>query len=231
MRIEPEIGGCSIILLGHFNPQIFVPMWFAHNKIISEEQANQAVTSVVHPQIAVCQIGKIQIQVQLDRFAAETSEASWIDLADFTRRTFGLLLHTPINQMGINRFVHFSVGSEEARNRIGNRLAPLDPWGRWGVEMAKNMNGRHGGFLNLIMYQPKPPGPITGHVQVQVEPSTRIKANAGIFVHVNDHYLSEPIEKTIGCEPIMAELAENFDASIQRSEDLIDQVMSLKEGQ
>ena len=39
MRIEPEIGGCTVVLLGHFNPQIFSPLWFAQNKIISERQA------------------------------------------------------------------------------------------------------------------------------------------------------------------------------------------------
>jgi hypothetical protein len=231
MRIEPEIGGCAIVLLGHFNPRIFVPPWFAQNKIVSEEQASQAAITVVHPEIALCQIGKIQIQVQLDRFSAETSEASWIDLADFIGRTFALLSHTPINQMGINRFVHFSVGTEETRNRIGKILAPLEPWGKWGIEMARVRNGRHGGCINLIMLQPKSPGPISGHVQVQVQPSTQIKANAGIFVHVNDHYSFEPLEKTIGSEAIMAELAKSFEGSIRQSEELIDQVMSLKDRQ
>src|SRR5262249_20372239 len=137
MRIEPELGACSIVLLGHFNPLIFSPLWFAQNKIVSETQAADAEVTVINPQINICKIGKFQIQVDFDRFAADTAEAPWIDLSDFVTRTFGLLIHTPVNQMGINRFVHFSVGNEETRNRIGNLLAPLEPWGEWGKEIAK----------------------------------------------------------------------------------------------
>jgi hypothetical protein len=227
MRIEPELGGCSIVLVGHFNPRIFLPPWFAQNKVVSETEANQAEITVVHSEITVVRIGKIRIQADLGRFVAESSEASWIDLSDFVERTFDLLVHTPINQMGINRYVHFSVGDEETRNRIGNMLAPLEPWGAWGAQIGKGVvNGQRGGCINLTMHQPKPPGSMSGHVQVQVQPSNRISAGAGIFVQVNDHYFSGPIESTI--EAMMDEL-KNFERSIRRSEELIDQVMSLKE--
>ena len=74
MRIEPEIGGCSVVLLGHFNPRIFIPLWFAQNKIVSETEANQAEINVVHPQITSARIGKVQILVELGRFAAESSD-------------------------------------------------------------------------------------------------------------------------------------------------------------
>jgi hypothetical protein len=74
MRIEPEIGGCSVVLLGHFNPRIFFPLWFAQNKIVSETEANQAEINVVHPQITSARIGKVQILVELGRFAAESSD-------------------------------------------------------------------------------------------------------------------------------------------------------------
>ena len=51
---------------------------------------------------------------------------------DFLERTFGEFLpHTPIFRMGINRQVHFTVGSEDARNEIGLKLAPHEPWGEW----------------------------------------------------------------------------------------------------
>jgi hypothetical protein len=230
MRIEPELGVCSIVLLGHFNPLIFSPLWFAQNKIVSETEAADAEISVIHPQVTLCKIGKFQIQAELNRFAADTAEAPWVDLLDFVTRTFSLLIHTPINQMGINRLVHFSVGSEATRNRIGNLLAPLEPWGAWGAEIAKTkMDGRHGGCMDVTMLQPKAPGPISGHLQVQVQPSTKVKGDAGIYVHVNDHHTSGPLDKTIGCEVMIAELAKNFEASIRRSEELIDQVMSLKE--
>src|SRR3974390_1432793 len=110
MGIETEIGSFSIVLLVHFNPLILSPLWFLKNGLITESQAKEATTSVMHPEIAVVKVGKIQIQVEGNRFSAETAESPWIDLCDFVSRTFGeFLVHTPINQMGINRLVHFSV--------------------------------------------------------------------------------------------------------------------------
>lgn len=39
MRIEPEIGGASIVLLGSFNPKIFQPYWMAKHGLISDSAA------------------------------------------------------------------------------------------------------------------------------------------------------------------------------------------------
>jgi hypothetical protein len=236
MRIEPEIGSCSVVLLGHFNPLIFSPLWFARNELVTEAQAEEATVSVIHPEVTVLKVGKTQIQVEATRFSAETAEAPWIDLCDFVGRTFGeFLLHTPINQMGINRLVHFSVGDEETRNRIGRRLAPLESWGDWGAEIDAAQppsRGSRGGCINVTMIQLKPKtGQLTGHVQATVQPSGRIKANAGIFMNVNDHYNSGPLESTVGCEHIITELSKNFDESIQKAERIIDQIMSLKDHQ
>ena len=69
MRIEPEIGGCSIVLLGHFNPLIFSPLWFARNKLSTEAQAEEAIASIIHPEVAILKIGKMQLQVQHTRFS------------------------------------------------------------------------------------------------------------------------------------------------------------------
>lgn len=231
MRIEPEIGSCSIVLLGHFNPLILSPLWFARTGLITQDEADEASVSIMHPEVAIVKVGKIQIQVEASRFAAETAESPWIDLADFVLRTFGeFLVHTPINQMGINRMVHFSVGDEPTRNKIGRILAPLTPWGAWGRELEESPAPGRGGCTNITMLNPKPPGgEFTGHLQATVQPSRAIKGNAGIYVTVNDHYVSGPLEKTVGCEHMMAQLGEQFEASMQKAESIIDQIMSLKD--
>jgi hypothetical protein len=131
--------------------------------------------------------------------------------------------------MGINRLVHFSVGDEITRNRIGNLLAPLGPWGDWGKEIEASSPMERGGCTNVTMFQKKPSNDsFSGHVQATVQPSKSIKANTGIFMLVNDHYDSGPLEKTVGCEHIIAELNKRFEESIQKSERIIDQIMSLK---
>ena len=34
MRIEPEISGVAVVLLGDFNPAIFTPAWFAMHELL-----------------------------------------------------------------------------------------------------------------------------------------------------------------------------------------------------
>jgi len=231
MRITPELGECAIILVGHFNPLIFSPLWFAKNKIVSEEEAVAAKVNVIHPQIAAFQVGKVRLQVEETRLTAATSEAPWVTLSDFVAKTFGeFLIHTPINQMGINRTVHFSVGSEETRNKIGRLIAPLDPWDSWGKEIEASPGNMRDGCVNLTMLQNKKSSePYKGHTQVLVQPSVEIPANAGLFVAVNDHYSFKPLDETVGCEEVIEVMTHEFENSIRKSEEKIDIVMAMRE--
>lgn len=230
MLIEPEIGGCTIVLLGAFSPLAFSPRWFALNGIITDEQADAAQVTVLHNDLSVFRVGKFSLQIEDNRFAADTTEAPWIDLCDFVGRTFSELLPlTPINQMGINRLVHFSVGSEENRNRIGNTFAPLEPWGEWGKAIAAAPPSMRGGCVNLTMLQAIKEDDYHGHFQITIQPSSRIKGNAGIYAQTNDHYDVGPLDKTGGSALIMKLLVERFETSLRRSEAVIDHVMRLGE--
>ena len=52
MRLEVEKGGCSIVLLGSFNPRIFTPYWFVHNGIAIEVEGDTANVNIIHPEIS-----------------------------------------------------------------------------------------------------------------------------------------------------------------------------------
>lgn len=233
MRIEPELGGCTIVLLGHFNPAIFSPAWFGKTGLISETTEKEAVVNVIHNEIASLKLGKIKMQIELHRFSADVMEAPWIDLSDFVVRTFGeFLTHTPVHQFGINRLVHFSAGSEEQRNAIGYTLAPLEPWGVWGEEIKKADASLRGGLNNLVMLQKKAPKDgVSGFIQAQIQPSTRLSGNSGIYMHVNDHYEVGRPGEVEGCSKAIEIINKEFEASLKRSEAIIDQVMALKETQ
>ena len=82
LRIEPEQGGCMIVLIGRFSPLLFSPLWFAGNNLISQDLADAAKLEVLHQEIAILQLGKIRMQVESNRFSAETAEAPWIDICD-----------------------------------------------------------------------------------------------------------------------------------------------------
>lgn len=106
---------------------------------------------------------------------------------DFVAKTFGqFLTHTPVNRVGINRHLHFGVGSEEKRNYVGRLLAPTKAWGEWGARIDEAPQNRRGGFNNLTMQETRDGG--SGTIQATVQPSLIIKGNSGIFVNINDDY-------------------------------------------
>ena len=226
MRIEPEISGLAVVLLGDFNPAIFTPAWFTLHGLLPRA-ADSADLKVAHRQVAEFSIDWLRLQVTSDRFAANTEQAPHVRVKDLVMRVFKEhLSHTPLRAMGINRSVDFRVGGLAERDRIGRTLAPVEPWGRWAAELG--VDGEQGGMTSLTMCQVSPTGrPRGGSVNVKVEPSRRIgQGRSGIFVEVNDHYVADSGD-TGGSSQLMEFLDRQFDTSIRRADEIIDHMMSL----
>ena len=49
MRVDPEISGVSVVLLGNFNPAIFTPAWFALHDLLPRQATDNAELQVAHP--------------------------------------------------------------------------------------------------------------------------------------------------------------------------------------
>ena len=228
MRIEPEIDEVSIVVVGNFNPAIFTPAWFALHDLLPESAAAGANLLVAHPQITHFQADWLDLQVTTDRFKSETLLAPHIRVRDLTARVFKEHLpHTPLRAVGINRALHFRVRDLGARDRIGRKLAPVEPWGAWSQRLGAS--GKQGGMTALTMTQVAPEGrPAGDRINVTVEPSNRIGEDAlGVYVGVNDHYTAgETEEHQIGGR-LMEVLEENFDHSLAWSESIINHIMSL----
>jgi hypothetical protein len=231
MLIEPENNNVSIVLIGSLNAAIFHPSWFVANNILRKDDIEDAKVDFVHSALAVFKIGDwLSVRVEQNRFIAETSEPPFIRINDFVVKTFKeVLVHTPLFQIGINRQVHFSVGDEETRNKIGKKLAPQEAWGEWASDIAGKKDNKHGGMMSLTMQQADLDDRSVGAIQARVEPSMLIKNRTGIFVGVNDHYEIAEQGHSGGSAEIMDILVKQFDASIKRSEWIIDQVMNLKD--
>lgn len=227
MRVEPEISGVSIVLLGQFNPAIFTPAWFAMHAILPKSVEATAKLQIAHPRVTAFSTDWLRLEVTTDRFRVETLQAPYIRLRDLVVRVFKEHLHhTPLTAFGINRDVHFQVSTVTARDRIGRTLAPVEPWGDWRHDLGSD--GDHGGMTSLTMSQVDPEGrPKGGRINVTVEPSNRIgQGRAGVYVRVNDHYAIEnPGPGDL--ERLMELFEGNFEASLRRSDDLIDHIMSL----
>ena len=227
MRIEPEISGVAVVLLGKFNPAIFTPAWFAMHGLLPESAAENATLEVAHQQVTKFSTDWLDLEVVPGRFSVETRQAPYIRLRDLVARVFKEhLFHTPLNMFGINRNVHFQVSSLTARDRIGRTLAPVAPWGTWGQDLG--LTGEHGGMTSLTMTQVDPEGrPKGGRINVKVEPSNRIvQERLGVYVEVNDHYAINDTSPSAG-ERLMKLFEDNFDMSLRRSDDIIDHIMSL----
>ena len=227
MRIEPEISGVQVVLVGDFNPAIFTPAWFALYGLLPKSVASSAKLEVAHPQVTKFAADWLNLEVTVERFAIDTSQAPHVRLRDLAVRVFREhLFHTPLKALGINRTVHFRVRNLAARDCIGRTLAPVEPWGRWGRDLGQD--GVRGGMTSLRMTQIDPDGrPSGGRINVTVEPSIRIgEGRTGVFANVNDHYVID--ETSPGAGTGLMELLEtNFDTSLKRSDDIIDHIMSL----
>ena len=227
MRIEPEIDGVSVILVGSFNPAIFTPAWFALHGLLPEGIADSADLAVAHKQMTMFNADWLRLEVTPDQLNVETVQAPHVRIHDLVLRVFGEHLHhTPLTAFGLNRNVHFQVGSLAARDQLGRILAPVEPWGPWAQELG--LDGEHGGMTSLTMTQVDPEGrPAGGRINVKVEPSIRIgNGRTGVFVGVNDHYAADDAQPSAAGR-LMDLLEGNFQTSLSRSEQIIDHIMSL----
>ena len=227
MQIDPEFSGVSVVLLGSFNPAIFTPAWFALHELLPKSAAENAELQVAHPGLTVFSTEWLQLQITTDRFQAATRSAPNIRVHDFVARVFGEhLFHTPVSALGINRYVHFRAQSQNARDRVGRMLAPVEPW-RPCFENVK-LDSEHIRMRSLTIGVAQPEGRPPGRsVNVTVEPSARIDDDqSGIFVGVNDHYVVG-VDGIEGRRQLLTFLTDDFESSIKRSDVIIDHVMSL----
>ncbi len=231
MRIQPEIDGVSVVLRGNFNPSIFTPAWFVLHQLLPNTAADTATLQVAHPQVTQFSFDWLSLQVTTDTFVADTAQAPHIRVRDLVLRVFKEHLHhTPLKLMGLNRNVHVPLTPAE-RDRIGRRLAPVEPWGRYVEELG--LDGESGGMTTLKMSQLQPNGrPAGSQINITVEPSNRIGGGrVGVYVQVNDQYAIAKDDPSNGQELLRA-LEDKFDSSLMLSESIVDHVVSLaKESQ
>jgi hypothetical protein len=118
------------------------------------------------------------------------------------------------------------VGSVLERDRIGKLIAPQAPWGEWGTDFSSDDVTQLGGLQTMTMINKKASDRESGWIQARIEPSQAIaKGESGIFMEINDHY---QFKDTTDARVMMGLLQERFESSIAKSDNIIDQIMSLK---
>ena len=89
MRIDPEISGVGIVVLGSFNPAIFTPAWFALHGLLPKSVADSADLKVAHQQITEFVYDWLHLQVMTGRFSVDTRQAPHTRPGDLVVRIFG----------------------------------------------------------------------------------------------------------------------------------------------
>jgi hypothetical protein len=231
MHIPPQISAASIVAVGNFNPLIFRTDWLKEKELIVGNDFDNLKTSIVHAEVVSYQIPWGTFQTDRESFSIAALREPLVRAQGFFVRCFQSLPETPIKAVGINREIHFETAGQSVRDRVGDVLAPKEPWG----DFIETNGRRTGGLRALAMEQSIiREGRMTrsdgrfGHIQVRVEPSLRPDIRYGIFVAVNDHFdLMTTPEKPSDGRSVADLVAQTFDSSIAHSEHLIDRIMRL----
>jgi hypothetical protein len=174
----PEISGSNITLRGSFNPKIFQPEWFGRQNLLPLAEVEASEIKILHPQICQFETERFSIQVTQDQFAVSSKPATnAVMLRDLVLGTFFVLEHTPASAMGLNRQMHYSMGSEELWHQLGDRLVPKVVW-------KEVLSGRPGMLsLSIQTMKDDPPG---AKLTIKVEPSQKL--THGVYFETNDHF-------------------------------------------
>lgn len=224
MRLEAEISGCSIVLLGKFNPVIFQPAWLRANEI--DGVSTDAEVQIVHRDICQFTIETRNYFVDDDRFQLNTASAPWVLISDIATRIFlEFLAHTPVRAFGINRDVHFRLPSPEHRLALGRKLAPLQPWGDFGEEMESDDPDKIGGLQKLHMKRKSEIDGARIDTNAVIEPSARLDAQTGVYMQINTHHALTDLPDGHGATEAATMLSSRFEDVVEESEAIVDRIM------
>lgn len=228
MKIIPEIDGISIVVAGPMNPPIFQAYWFEKVGLVDADEAEDCETEIIHKDLSVLKFPNFTVQVQADRLTVSSTRQPYVAYADFVGRLFGeFLIHTPVTAMGINRDVHFPADADD-RDRVGNTLAPKEPWGDWGKRVEDSMKNadkdNHGGLISVVLEDRWLTDGEKRRFRVKVEPSNKL---VGIYMSCNDHFILESNKETFPGQQVARLLIDHWDKSMERSEKVIGTIMEL----
>lgn len=230
MTIERILQGTSVVLLGKFNPAIFHPSWLTAREV--ESEFDEGIVKVVHRDLSVIEYDTRIYNVQTNRFSLETSTTPGVEVADKTRQIFqDNLIHTPINAIGINRTVHFSVGSQAARTKLGRKLSPITPWGQFGKQMDADDAAHTGGLKSLTMKSIETVNELRIETNARIEPSAKVPQESGVYMEVNRHFALQDYSDLEGATRSMKVLAEHFRGSLSKADEIIQNMMDIVENE
>jgi hypothetical protein len=211
-RPPAPLAGLSVVLLGHFNPPIFHPAWFAEQGLLSKADARSATVQVIQAPVAAFRTDDLSVVVTQAQFnASTTTELFHETLRDLVIGTFQALRHTPVWAIGLNTDTHFKATSENAWEEFSRQLVLLSDWATVLEEPS----------ALTVTIRGKRPDDRVGSVNVKIEPSVIVKP--GIYVQTNDH-VERPIDEGRNASLALDVLGQNWEPAMARANRVLDYV-------
>ncbi len=229
--MKVESPAVSVVLVGPFRPAAFSPEFLREKKLLNKDEASNVIYSILIPGTVIrYSFGWGELHVGDGRLQILSREAPFIRVCDFAIRALDDVAHdVAITAFGINREGHYNVGSAEARNKIGVRMAPPEAWGAWGKKILQTMNDdraggdSQGGLMNMQMRFPFKDAKAKGYLDIYGAPSSLIPHMAGIFLRANHHHEAadgDPTHPAVAKTRLIDVMAERFDTAINEIEDI-----------
>lgn len=222
MRIPPAVTSAQIVLIGTFEPRLFRPASMSEHALLGAREAEAAEVRVMEDGLIDFSTEWCRVFVTPERFIVTSQAAPWIRLSDLCLKLFNeVVTGVSMNFMGINRTVQFEAGAK-ARDKLGRELAPRSVWGEWGQVLERDQGKGESGLSTITMRQGHElTDRSSGYIEARLSPGP----GTSIVVTVNDHYEATrdtPEEKAV---ELLELLNMNFEASIKRSDWIVDQIM------
>lgn len=241
-----QFPSVSIVLLGQFRPDDFLPIKLAEGKAITKKAAESAsFITLVPSQVVHFNFGWGELQVIPKRFHITTKAVPYIRISDLAIKALrDLSPDSLVSAFGINLEHHYEFPNADARNSLGMRIAPPAAWGAWGAELLANIHGEkkgtplQGGLLSMQMRLPFLNNGISGWQDVVVGPSSAIQEGLGVLLRSNHHHQIVPLTfdglpesegptEREATSRLLEALAEGFDNSIASAESIFQGVLAL----
>lgn len=201
--MDAAITNINIVLLGKFAPDSFLPRNLAEAKVISQKSAELATLVALVPRQTVhFKLNWSELEVTTSRIIIRSLEAPHIRISDFVLKALGEMApDSTVTQFGINVDCHYDLGSVDARNELGRRIAPPEAWGTWGKSLMESMDGEvkgtplQGGMKAIVMKLPfvNSKG-LAGWRDITLTASTEVKGLGGVLFRSNHHHQLKPLD-------------------------------------
>lgn len=209
---NPEISGCSIVIVGDFPPGVFHPTWFVSRGLLAQEEADIARIEIVSTELTVFSGTWLRFTADRQKIQFVTASEPLIRLFDLAVGVVALFPETPVHFVGLNREAHVKMSTFEAFHKVGDKLAPKDCWPKEFREYDKQKPQLKPGLRSLIMEKARSDPP--GYLHIRIEPSQALRPT-GIFFASNDHYdFTQRSQPLLGSEAVEV-IANHWNSSME----------------